>query len=140
MRLTLTRFKRTREATFGKIEADGEFVCWSLEDVVRPRGVKIPGATAIPAGTYPVQVTYSPRFRQRMPLLVGVPGFTGIRIHPGNSSEDTECCILPGYTVTDDDWLGESRKAYQTLHELIQDALDCGESVTIEVANHFEEA
>ncbi len=140
MRITLTRFRRSNRATFGKLEIDGQFVAFTLEDVVRPAGVKIPGCTAIPAGTYPVQITFSPRFQQWMPLLVGVPGFQGIRIHPGNSSEDTEGCILVGLTHTDDDWVGDSRKAYQLVYQEIKDALDSGEAVTIEIVNQFEEA
>jgi hypothetical protein len=140
MHLTLTRYQRSSNATHGRLSIDGDPFCFTLEDPVRPRGVKIPGATAIPAGEYPVQITYSPRFKQRMPLLLGVPDFTGIRIHPGNKPEDTEGCILVGMTQTDDDWIGESRKAYQALYAEIQEALDCGESVLIEIVNAFEEA
>jgi hypothetical protein len=140
MRLTLTRFRRSNRATLGRLELDGSHFCFTLEDPVRPAGIKIPGSTAIPAGTYPVQITFSPRFQQRMPLLVGVPNFSGVRIHPGNKPEDTEGCVLVGYTHTDDDWIGDSRKAYQALYQEIQDALDSVEPVSIEIVNQFEEA
>lgn len=102
MTLRLTRVGRINEATPGFLTVDGRFLCWTLEDRVREQpGVpvaqwKVPGKTAIPVGRYGLRVTWSPRFKQMLPAVEAVPGFAGIRIHAGNTVEDTEGCILVG--------------------------------------------
>ena len=48
----------------------------------------------IPDGTYPVSVTYSPRFQKNLPLIDKVPGRSGIRIHTGTIPEHSKGCVL----------------------------------------------
>jgi hypothetical protein len=107
-------------STIGELAVDGAFECFTLEDAVRP--VKIKGITAIPAGSYEVVVSFSERFKRPLPLLLNVPNFDGIRIHPGNTARDTEGCILVGKTK-DKDLVGSSRDAFGSLLEKIQAAL-----------------
>lgn len=134
MQLSLKRTTFTAESTIGKLSIDGRYECLVLEDVVRKAGApKVYGKTAIPAGTYPVTITYSNRFRRLMPLLGNVPGFAGIRIHSGNTAADTEGCLLVG-TTQSKDFVGNSRAAYAVLYARIKEALDAGEPVTITVS------
>jgi hypothetical protein len=90
------------------------FTCFTLEDTVRAPGVKVPGRTAIPFGRYPLRLTFSERFQRVLPLLEGVIGFDGIRIHPGNTAADTTGCILVGLRREADDIL-DSQAALKAL-------------------------
>lgn len=63
---------------------------------MRPGAVKVPGESAIPAGRYRVALTWSNRLQRVLPLLLDVPGFTGVRIHAGNTAADTAGCLLVG--------------------------------------------
>ena len=137
MRLTLTRTQQYPRATVGELAIDGQFECFTLEDVVRPDNIKVPGATAIPTGDYSVQITLSPRFGVRMPLLIGVPGFVGVRIHPGNTDADTQGCILVGQ-VEQDGVLYRSRLAYDRLFGKMDAALLVGDAVMIEIVNGWQ--
>lgn len=117
MNLTLVREPSANGRTFGVLFVDGVFECHTLEDVVRAE--KVAGETAVPAGRYRVVVSWSPRFQRRLPLLENVPGFSGVRIHAGNSSRDTEGCILPGLTREGDRVL-QSRTAFMRLLEKLE--------------------
>lgn len=111
--------------TLGRLIIGGTRFCFTCEDVVRD-GPKVPGETAIPAGRYQVVITPSARFKRDLPLLLDVPGFSGIRIHPGNTAADTEGCILPGLGF-DDAGVRLSVAAFDALFERIRAALASGE-------------
>jgi hypothetical protein len=96
-KLILTRYHFDETFTSGILTLDGKFVCYTVEDKVRElrsKADKIPGKTAIPAGTYKIVVNMSNRFKREMIQLLNVPYFEGIRMHGGNTHEDTEGCIL----------------------------------------------
>ena len=48
----------------------------------------------IPEGTYPVERTWSPRFKKFLPEIQNVPDRSGIRIHRGTIPEHSQGCIL----------------------------------------------
>jgi hypothetical protein len=140
MNLLLKRNKSSEHATIGSLFIDGEFEAFTLEDVVREvpdkpvSEWKILGRTAIPQGTYNVIISYSQRFGKLLPLLVNVPGFTGVRIHTGNTSADTEGCILVGSQMAGEAVV-ESRKAMAQLMEKLTDAFESFQSVHIRIEN-----
>jgi len=139
MKLFLKRFEFGTNYTVGRLYENDRFICFTLEDAVREddRPVqewKVAGQTAIPKGTYTISITHSNRFNKDLPLLNNVPGFEGIRIHPGNTDKDTEGCILVGSTWAGTDFIGNSRATFETLvFPLIKKADADNEVVTIEV-------
>jgi hypothetical protein len=138
MNLTLQRNVFTDKSTIGMMAIEGVFECYICEDRVREvpgapvAEWKVPHETAIPQGRYRIERTMSARFGKIMPLLLKVPGYEGIRIHPGNKPEDTEGCLLPGQTKGHD-VVGNSREAFHALDAKIAYALENGEEVWIEV-------
>jgi hypothetical protein len=135
LQFVLDRYEFTDESTIGKLYANGEFVCYTLEDCDRyleNGGVKVQNKTAIPRGLYNVTVNFSERFQRKMPLILNVPGFAGIRIHAGNTSVDTDGCILVGMNKEVDKIL-QSRDAVDAVTALIDKAIADGQSITIEV-------
>lgn len=125
---TLRRSPTVNGATIGELDLGSGRFCYTLEDAIREQaGVqvaawKVPGETAIPAGRYKLAITESARFKRPLPLLLGVPGFSGVRIHPGNTSADTEGCILVGEAVSGASVV-RSRVAFDELFARLQRAL-----------------
>jgi hypothetical protein len=119
MKIEIKRLHKTANSTIGELLIDGVWECYTLEDI--ERDVKIKAETAIAKGTYKVIINQSNRFKRLMPLLLNVPNFEGVRIHAGNTNHDTEGCILVGRTRSKD-FIGQSRKAYDSLFAKMQKA------------------
>lgn len=138
MDMVLERLQLDPDVTIGSLSVDGDFECWVLEDTVREVpgqpvvSWKIPAKTAIPYGTYEVDVTFSNRFQRLLPILLLVAGFIGIRFHPGNYPADTEGCLLPGCDRMAKS-VGRSRKAFDALFIKIKDAKARGEKITLKI-------
>lgn len=138
MKLTLVRIANRPTYCIGKLYIDGVYFCDTIEDTDRGLddsmsvkevlGRKIKGQTAIPTGTYTVDITYSPKYKRMMPLLLNVKGYSGIRIHSGNTSKDTEGCLLVGKN-TKVGMVTDSRNTYQKLYAKMYNQKD----ITIEI-------
>lgn len=152
MRLKVERRWRKDTYTIGRLYVDGAYFCNTLED--RDRGlkstdplskiksVKVYSETAIPIGTYRVEMdTVSPKYRAvewyrklnggKMPRVQNVPGFDGILIHPGNNALDTMGCLLVGKNTVKGG-LAQSRVTFAELYSKMLAAHKRGEEITIE--------
>lgn len=137
MKLTLKRIALRPTYTIGRLYIDGEYFCDTCEDKVRDtnkngwfdESSKKYGLTAIPYGTYKVILSMSNRFKRVLPLLLDVPEFSGIRIHSGNSADDSLGCILVGENKQVGKVLN-SRKTEKKLMKVLQ-ATD--EDIEIEI-------
>lgn len=141
MNLTLNRFASLKESTIGALSIDGAFESFTLEDQFQP--IKVQNETRIPEGTYQVvlqtagalHAKYSGKFADHVGMLtlVGVPGFTGVMLHPGNTDRDSSGCILVGDVALSAGEIGDSVKAYRRIYRKVSQALLSGEPVSIEV-------
>ena len=132
MTINMVRDDYNDTRTFGHMFFDDGFQCFTLEDPVRPDGVKIMHDTAIAADRYRVVITKSRRFKVMLPLLLEVPMFEGIRIHAGNSKLNTSGCILVGLARTTDTLLN-SRDALTQVQKRIAYSLAHSESVWLDI-------
>ena len=140
MELILTRIAKKKEYTIGRLSVEGGTpFCDTLEPTWRDYehgAYKIKGRSAIPEGRYAVVISYSPKFKQWLPILLGGPEFnkkwSGIRIHAGNSVKDTEGCILVGENKEVGRVLNSRKWLYELKHRIVE-AKDRGEAVWLTI-------
>ena len=114
---------------------EGSFFCDTLEPTWRDYAhgeKKVKGCSAIPEGRYAVALTFSPKFQKWLPELIGVPNFSGIRIHAGNTAKDTQGCILVGRNIEVGKVLNSAVWANR-LKAKIEEAQNKGEPVRITI-------
>lgn len=135
MKLQLKRVALRDTYTIGKLYVDGQYWCDALEDRVRDlsREKKVPGETAIPAGTYDIVVNISPKFKRLLPRLLGVPHFEGILIHRGNTAKDSAGCILVGENRAVGKVLNSTYWEKRVTEHLLE-AQDKGEDIKITIS------
>ena len=136
MELLLKRIAKKQDYTIGNLYINGQWFSNTLEDTDRGltssmtedeiSKIKVYGKTAIPTGTYKINMNVvSPKFKTRawarpyngkIPRLLNVPGFDGVLIHPGNTSEDSLGCVLVGKNTIK----GMVTQSQDTFHELME--------------------
>ena len=131
MLIEVKRFEYGTNHTISKVFLDGvDTRLFVLEDKVREipgqhvLTWKVFGETAIPKGTYKVIISFSNRFQMDLPEILNVEGFSGVRIHCGNTDKDTEGCLLLGATWNGGDFVGNSRAAFAQLFPTLEAAKD----------------
>ena len=147
MELILKRIAKRKAYTIGRLYIrqqiadeystgiEDKYFCDTLEPTWRDYAngaYKVKGRSAIPEGRYAVVISFSPKFKQWLPILLGVPKFEGIRIHAGNTAKDTEGCILVGKNREVGKVL-DSRKWLYELKQKIVEAKGRGEPVWITI-------
>jgi hypothetical protein len=145
MELKLQRRFSGEGYTIGSLSVDGEYFCDTLEDADRGltqstpleeiRRIKVAHETAIPTGMYKVVVSLSPAKRRMLPRLSGVPGFSGILIHRGNTKRDSSGCILVGENKVKGKVIN-STQYEKRLVEILTDAQGRDEEIQIEIINY----
>ena len=132
--LELNRIAKKTLYTIGRLFVDGKYFCDTLEDRCRDldKEEKVMNETAIPEGIYEVIVNVSAKFRRKLPLLLDVPHFSGIRIHRGNMYKDTSGCILVGENKQQGRVINSTGYELK-LTEMIEKAMLSGEKIVIQV-------
>lgn len=138
MNIELFRQDITDTSTIGRLSIDGVFECFILENPLALNPALGPEHIAIPAGTFPLKVRYSERFKRLVLEICDVPGRSDIEIHPGNTSQSTHGCLCPGQQKAPN-FVGNSKVASDALYERVAPRILAGETVNIEVINPPEE-
>lgn len=127
--------------TISPLLVDGAKFCDVLEDDVREvpgepvSEWKVQNQTAIPSGRYKLTITFSPHFQKDMILVNDVPGFSGVRMHSGDTVADTDGCLIVGNRVSDTEVAGGLRDGILAkLQALVQAAIDSGDEVWLTIS------
>lgn len=152
MHITVERKWKKDTYTIGKMYVDGKVFSDTMED--KDRGLKdsmplseitkkkIYGETAIPYGTYEVKMTHSSRFSSRpwgkkyggkVPEILNVKGYSGVRIHPLNTAKDTLGCIGVGKNSVKGRISESTSYYYRLLDNYIVPTIKKGEKIILTI-------
>lgn len=141
MEIHVKQIKEGQNTTLSELYIGDEFISYVLEDSIRDE--KIPGSTAIPAGRYKLEFRqhggmhgrykrWYPKFHKGMIELKGIPNFSYVYIHKGNTHANTAGCLLVGNTMRYDKNFGDyevhqSQKAYKTVYKRLSAMMEKGD-------------
>ena len=142
MEIQVNRIARKDDYTIGRMSLNGEYFCDTLEDTDRGLNSTMPldeilskkrkGITAIPTGKYDVILTFSPKFKRVLPLLLNVPGYQFIRVHQGNQVDSTDGCLLVGENKEKGKVLN-SRATLEKLMSVLLESEKCKEKISLTI-------
>ena len=152
MKILLKRIYKKEKYTIGNLYINNVFFCNTLEDTDRGltnqmsleeiKSKKIYGETAIPTGTYSINMTtVSPKFKDRvwarpykgmLPRLENVKGYEGVLIHTGNDQNSTSGCLLVGENKIKGKVINSTATFYELMTVLLK-AKSAGESIELAI-------
>lgn len=152
MKLMIDRAWKKSTYTISRLFIDGARFYEALED--KDRGLKktdllstiqskkVYGETAIPSGVYEIALSVSEKFKNRtwakkyngiVPEILGVPGFSGVRIHPFNRPEESFGCIGVGQNRITGMITNSTKCYYELMDKYLIPATNRKEKITIEI-------
>ena len=117
--ITVLRFDYSKNHTKSIIFVNDQFFCFGMEPENKFNNTIKGQRDLIPAGTYTIKLSKSPKFKRVLPEILNVPNNSGIRIHPGNYPSDTSGCLILG-THFDANVLFNSRRAVDGLISILK--------------------
>ena len=157
MKILVNRIYNCPTYCISHVYVDGKYVCDAIEDT--DRGItkdmptaeiakkKVYGKTAIPRGEYDVKLTFSPKFASRtwgkrysgkVPQIMDVPCFSGVRLHPGNYASDVKGCLAVGYNKVAGQVVQSTQCFYDLMDNYIVPATKRGEKITISITKTYK--
>lgn len=150
--LVVERKWKKADYCIGRFYVNGTFLCNSLEDTDRGLDKSMPlksiqlkkvkDKTAIPTGTYIVRLSYSPKFSTKVwgkkynglvPEIVDVPGFSGVRIHPGTDASSTSGCPIIGDNKIPGKVINSQKRYYELMDDYLMPAHKKSDTITITI-------
>lgn len=150
--LGIERAWKKADYTIGRFLVNGVRFHESLEDPDRGldssmgldkiKAIKIAGQTAIPTGTYKVTMSVSPKYKDHswakkygglVPEIIGVPGYSGVRIHPANNASEIEGCIAVGENKVRGGVINSQKTYCELMDKYLMPAWEAGEEMSITI-------